>query len=61
MNESKLGHDMQSYRSKAMSDKAVDMKVTTNAVYWRDNTTIKPKVSVRVALTNNAGHGIPDG
>jgi len=61
MHESKLGHDMQSYRSKAMSDKAVDMKVTTNAVYWRDNTTIKPKVALRVALTNNAGHGIPDG
>lgn len=61
MSESKLGHNMQSYRSKAMSDKAVDMKVTTNAVYWRDNNTIKPKVSVRVALTNNAGHGIPDG
>lgn len=61
MKDSKLGHDMQSYRSKAMSDKAVTMKVTTNAVYWRDNTTIKPKVAVRVALTNNAGHGIPDG
>jgi len=61
MQESKLGHDMQSYRSKVMSDKAVDMKVTTNAVYWRDNTTIKPKAAVRVALTNNAGHGVPDG
>lgn len=61
MNESKLGHNMQSYRSKAMSDKAVDMQVTTNAVYWRDNTTIKPKVAVRVELTNKAGHGIPDG
>lgn len=61
MRESKLGHNMQSYRSKAMSDKAVDMKVVTSAVYWRDNTTIKPKVAVDVALTNNAGHGVPDG
>lgn len=61
MHESKLGHDMQSYRAKVMSDKAVDMKVTTSAVYWRDNTTIKPKVAVDVALTNNAGHGVPDG
>lgn len=59
--ESKLGHNMQSYRSKAMSDKAVEMQVETNSVYWRDNTTIKPKASVRVELTNKAGHGIPDG
>jgi hypothetical protein len=61
MQESKLGHNMQSYRSKVMADKAVDMHVVTNSVYWRDNATIRPKTSVRIELTNHAGHGIPDG
>ena len=61
MEESKLGHNMQSYRSPVMADKAVEMQVTTNSVYWRDNTTIRPKAAVRIELTNRAGHGIPDG
>ena len=61
MHESKLGHNMQSYRSKEMAQKAVEMHVETNSVYWRDNTTIKPKAAVRIELTNKAGHGIPDG
>lgn len=61
MRESKLGHNMQSYRSKEMAQKAVEMHVETNSVYWRDNTTIKPKAAVRIELTNKAGHGIPDG
>ena len=61
MQESKLGHNMQSYRSKEMAAKAVEMHVDTNSVYWRDNTTIRPKAAVRIELTNKAGHGIPDG
>lgn len=61
MKDSKLGHNMQSYRSKVMADKAVDMHVETSSVYWRDNTTIRPKAAVRIELTNKAGHGIPDG
>lgn len=61
MKESKLGHNMQSYRSKVMAEKAVEMHVETNSVYWRDNTSIRPKASVRIELTNHAGHGIPDG
>lgn len=61
MHDSKLGHNMQSYRSKTMADKAVEMHVETSSVYWRDNTTIKPKAAVRIELTNKAGHGIPDG
>ncbi len=61
MQESKLGHNMQSYRSPVMAEKAIEMQVTTNPVYWRDNTTIRPKTSVRIELTNHAGHGIPDG
>lgn len=61
MKESKLGHNMQSYRSKEMANKAVDMHVETSSVYWRDNTNIRPKAAVRIELTNKAGHGIPDG
>jgi nitrate/TMAO reductase-like tetraheme cytochrome c subunit len=61
MTDSKLGHNMQSYRSKVMADKAVEMHVETSSVYWRDNTTIRPKAAVRIELTNKAGHGIPDG
>jgi len=61
MRDSKLGHDMQSYRSPVMAKAAVEMEVEAAAVLWRDNTTLRPKATVRVALTNRAGHGIPDG
>ncbi len=61
MRDSKLGHNMQSYRSPVMAKAAVDMQVDAEAVVWRDNTTIRPKATIRVALTNHAGHGIPDG
>lgn len=61
MKDSKLGHNMQSYRSKEMAAKAVEMHVETSSVYWRDNTSIRPKAAVRIELTNKAGHGIPDG
>jgi len=61
MKESKLGHNIQSYRSKEMAAKAVEMHVETSSVYWRDNTSIRPKAAVRIELTNKAGHGIPDG
>jgi hypothetical protein len=61
MKTSKLGHNMQSYRSPAMAEAAVDMRVEAASVVWRDNTTVRPKATVRVELTNKAGHGIPDG
>jgi Outer membrane cytochrome MtrC/MtrF-like, domains II/IV len=61
MRESGLGHDMQSYRSEVMAKKAVDMQVTAQGVFWRDNRTPRPKATVRVELTNHAGHGVPDG
>jgi hypothetical protein len=61
MRDSKLGHDMQSYRSPVMAKAAVEMQVEASAVVWRDNTTVRPKATVRVAITNRAGHGIPDG
>ena len=61
MKASKLGHNMQSYRSPVMAQAAVEMHVVATPVVWRDNTTLRPKAAVRVELTNKAGHGIPDG
>jgi hypothetical protein len=61
MRESGLGHDMQSYRAEKFAKSAVDMHVEASPVFWRDNTTMRPKVAVRVELTNHAGHGVPDG
>jgi hypothetical protein len=61
MRTSGLGHDMQSYRSEVMAKQAVDMHVEAQGVFWRDNRTPRPKATVRVDLTNHAGHGIPDG
>lgn len=61
MEESGLGHNMQSYRDEGMQKKAVDFKVKTHAMNWRDGSTYRPKVMVDVAMVNQAGHGIPDG
>lgn len=61
MRESGLGHNMQSYRSKELVKMAVDMKVEVTPHYWRDGVKIIPQTSVKVALTNKAGHVIPDG
>lgn len=61
IHESELGHNMQSYRSPVMADKAVDWKIKVRPMVWRDARSVHPKVMIDVALTNNAGHGIPDG
>jgi hypothetical protein len=61
MRESGLGHDIQSYRAEKFGPGAVDMHVEAHPVFWRDNTTMRPKVAVRVELTNHAGHSVPDG
>jgi len=61
MRESKLGHDMQSYRAPVMAQAAIEMHVEARALFWRDNRTLRPKATVRVELTNKAGHGLPDG
>ena len=61
MEESGLGHDMQSYRSKVMSDAAVDFKVKAYAAAWRDGSLVTPKAIVEVKMTNQSGHVIPDG
>jgi hypothetical protein len=44
-----------------MAEKAIDFKVQTRPMIWRDGPRVRPMVMVDVAMTNNAGHGIPDG
>ncbi len=61
MKKSGLGHDMQSYRSKAMSDAALDFEVEAYGANWRDGSLVSPKAIVKVKMTNRTGHGIPDG
>ncbi len=61
MRKSKLGHNMQSYRAPEMYKSAVEFNVDAYGYQWRDVTTTTPQASVRVELTNKAGHGIPDG
>lgn len=61
MREGGLGHNIQSYRSKVMTDKAVEWHVNARPMSWLDGRTIRPKLMVDVSMTNRAGHGIPDG
>ncbi|HBA89562.1 MAG TPA: cytochrome C [Geobacter sp.] len=61
MKNSKLGHNIQGYRDKAMSDAAVEFKTEAFGYYWRDGAQIKPKAVVKVEMLNKSGHSIPDG
>lgn len=61
MEKSKLGHNIQSYRDPAMAKMAVDVDVEAKAFQWRDGAVTTPIAEVTVALTNKAGHAIPDG
>jgi nitrate/TMAO reductase-like tetraheme cytochrome c subunit len=61
MRNSGLGHNMQSYRDHDFTRKAIDFKVETSGFYWRDTSNIRPYVAVDIAMTNKAGHVIPDG
>ena len=61
MEKSGLGHNMQSYRSPEMAKMALDVEVEAQAYQWRDVTTMTPAANVIVAITNKAGHPIPDG
>lgn len=61
MHKSKLGHNIQSYRSVEMAKMALDVSVEAQAFQWRDVTTTTPAANVVVAITNKAGHAIPDG
>lgn len=61
MRESGMGHDIEGYRSPVMAKNAVTMHVDAEPIFWRDNSTMRPKATVRVELTNKTGHGVPDG
>ncbi len=61
MEKSKLGHNMQSYRSPEMVKMALEVEVEAQAYQWRDVATTTPAANVIVELTNKAGHPIPDG
>jgi len=61
MDKSKLGHNIQSYRSPEMAKMALDVNVEAKAFQWRDVTLTTPMALVTVDLTNRAGHAIPDG
>lgn len=61
MRKSKLGHNMQSYRSKALQDMALDFHVDMLPHQWRDGSKMVPETRVRVEMVNRAGHAIPDG
>jgi hypothetical protein len=61
MEKSKLGHNMQSYRSPEMAKMALEVEVEAQAYQWRDVATTTPAANVIVELTNKAGHPIPDG
>ena len=61
MEKSKLGHNMQSYRSPDMAKLAIDFDVDARAFQWRDGSTMTPEAAVAVKIKNKAGHAIPDG
>lgn len=61
MRTSKLGHNIQSYRSLEMAKLALDVNVDVQALQWRDITTVTPLANVIVEIANRAGHSIPDG
>lgn len=61
MEKSKLGHNMQSYRSPEMAKMAVHVDVEAKAYQWRDGSTMTPMADVIVEIQNKAGHSIPDG
>ena len=61
MKKSGLGHNMQSYRDPAMIEAALDFEAEAYGMNWRDGRFYSPKAVIKVAMTNRAGHSIPDG
>lgn len=61
MDKSGLGHDMQSYKDPEMQKMALDFNVKAQGSAWRDGSVYRPRAVIQVAMTNRAGHGIPDG
>jgi len=61
MRKSGLGHNIQSYRDPVMVKMALEVQVDAQALQWRDGTIMTPIAHVAVAMTNKAGHALPDG
>ena len=69
MRRSKLGHNIQSYRDPGMAKAAIDFQVGIRRHLVDDGsgsdpgTVLRPVpgIAVNVAMTNKAGHSIPDG
>lgn len=61
MRESKLGHNIQSYKEPIMQKMAIDFHFNARPMFWRDGRVIKPLIFAEVEIKNKAGHGIPDG
>ncbi len=69
MRRSRLGHNIQSYRDPAMAGAAVDFRVAVRRILseaaGKPNpgpaSRAVPAIAVDVAMTNKAGHSIPDG
>lgn len=61
MKKSRLGHNMQSYRSQELTKMAIDFHVEAMAYQWRDGSNMMPETVVKVEMLNRAGHAIPDG
>lgn len=57
------GHVIPSYRDPDMAKEAVKFEVDAYSYYWRKNKEegVIPLAVVRIEITNQAGHGIPDG
>ncbi len=57
------GHAMLSYRDDDMQAKAVDIQVDAQTYHWRKNKKegVIPLAVVNIELTNQTGHGLPDG
>lgn len=65
MRRSGLGHNIQSYRDPRMAKAAIDFQVGMQRLTMDDdphsNPGPVPRIAVNVAMTNKAGHSIPDG
>jgi hypothetical protein len=63
MKKSNKGHLLPAYRDPDMAKAALRFEVDAFAYYWRKNRLegVTPLAVVRVEMTNETGHGIPDG
>ncbi len=68
MRKTKLGHNIQSYRDPAMIKEAIDFSVDVSRLPRYAAAAVPgsvsaplPRIAVNIAITNKAGHPIPDG